>query len=292
VLLTVGDGTRVLFSGDLGRSQHPLLRPPPPPPEADAIVVESTYGNRRHEQDDDHDRLASAIRRTVARGGSVVIPAFAVDRTEVILMGLRELRAAAAIPDVPVYVDSPMALSALQIYRRAIRRGDPELRHDLPDVDLFDPGNLHELRTAAESKTINNPRWPCVIISASGMATGGRVLHHLEALLPDERNTVVLAGYQAVGTRGRDLLEGARAVKLHGRDVPVRAEVVNVPFFSGHADADEILGWLQRAPRPPDMCFVVHGEPDAAEAMAVRIRNELGWQVAIPSLGERVRLGN
>ncbi|HET7310660.1 MAG TPA: MBL fold metallo-hydrolase [Mycobacteriales bacterium] len=288
VMIAVDGGPRILFSGDLGRNQHPLLRPPPPPPDADAIVVESTYGNRQHERDDDHGRLADAIRRTVARGGSVVIPAFAVDRTEVILMGLRELRRAGAIPDIPIYVDSPMALAALQVYRSAIRRHDPELRGDLPSADTFDPGNVHELRTAAESKTINNPRWPCLIISASGMATGGRVLHHLEALLPESHNTVVLAGYQAVGTRGRDLLEGARSLKLHGRDVAVRAEIVNVPFFSVHADATEILDWLRRAPRPPARCFVVHGEPEAAEAMAGRIQNELGWSVTVPFLGQRV----
>ena len=288
VLLTVA-GTRVLFSGDLGRPEHPLLRPPPPPPEADAIVVESTYGNRTHERDDD-DRLADAIRRTVARGGSVVIPAFAVDRTEVLLMSLRELRQRQAIPDVPIYVDSPMALAALQIYRRAIRRHDPELRDGFQDGDPFDPGDLYELRTAEESKTINNPRWPCLIVSASGMATGGRVLHHLEALLPERRNTVILAGYQAAGTRGRDLLDGVRSVKIHGREIPVRAEIVDVPFFSVHADAAEVVNWLRQAPRAPASCYAVHGEPEAAQAMAQRIRGQLGWNVTVPSLGQRVPL--
>ena len=214
-------------------------------------------------------RLADAMLRTVARGGSVVIPAFAVDRTEVLLMSLRELRQRQAIPDVPIYVDSPMALSALQIYRRAIRRHDPELRDDFADGDPFDPGDLYELRTAEESKTINNPRWPCLIVSASGMATGGRVLHHLEALLPERRNTVVLAGYQAAGTRGRDLLDGVRSVKIHGRDIPVRAEIVDVPFFSVHADAAEVVSWLQQAPRAPASCYAVHGEPDAAPDMVL-----------------------
>lgn len=287
VLLTVGDGKRLLFSGDLGRPSHPLLRPPAPPPEADTIVVESTYGNRRHDHDD-HDRLADAIRRTTARGGSVVIPAFAVDRTEVILMSLRDMRRAGAIPDIPIYVDSPMALAALEIYRGALRAHDRELRDDVTAGDPFDPGNLHELRSAAESKTINNPRWPCVIISASGMATGGRVLHHLEALLPDARNCVILAGYQAIGTRGRDLLDGAQALKIHGRSIPVRAEIVDVPFFSVHADAAEVIDWLGQVPHPPANCHVVHGEPDAAEAMASRIRADLGWNVTVPTLGERV----
>ena len=290
VLVTAGGGTRVLFSGDLGRAQHALLRPPPPPPEADAIVVESTYGDRRHESDDAHEALAAGIRRTVARGGSVVIPAFAVDRTEVILRSLHDLRHAGGIPDVPIYVDSPMALAALQIYRQALRRIDPQVRADLPADDPFDPGNLHELHSAAESQSINSPRWPCVIISASGMATGGRVLHHLETLLPDTRNTVILAGYQAVGTRGRDLVDGARSLKIHGRYVPVRAEIVDLPFFSVHADAGELVGWLAQAPRPPATCFVVHGEPQAARALAERVRAQLDWTVAVPTLGERVRI--
>jgi metallo-beta-lactamase family protein len=289
VLVTTAGCSRTLFSGDLGRPTHPLLRPPPPPPAADTIVVESTYGNRQHDLDD-HDLLGGAIRRTVARGGSVVIPAFAVDRTEVILMSLRDLRRRGEIPDIPIFVDSPMALAALRVYRAALDRDAADLRDDLGAEDPFDPGNLHELHTAAESKTINNPRWPCVIISASGMATGGRVLHHLEALLPDARNTVVLAGYQAVGTRGSDLLNGVRSLKMHGRSIPVRAEIVEMPFFSVHADADEVIGWLQQAPESPAHCYVVHGEPGASQVMANRIRSQLGWPCAIPTPGQRVQL--
>jgi metallo-beta-lactamase family protein len=285
VLLVGDDGTRTLFSGDLGRPTHPLLRPPQPPPVAETIVVESTYGNRRHDRDDG-DLLGQAITRTAARGGSVVIPAFAVDRTEVILMSLRELRRRDAISDLPIYVDSPMALAALQIYRQAMRRRAMDLRDELRDDDPFDPGNLHELRTAAESKTINDPRWPCVIISASGMATGGRVLHHLAGLLPDARNTVVLAGYQAEGTRGRDLLAGVRSLTIHGRFVPVKAEIVEIPYFSVHADADEVVEWLGRAPHVPERCFVVHGEPEASRVLAHRIRAELDWPVSVPSIGQ------
>ena len=285
-----GAQTSVLFSGDLGRERHPLLRPPEAPTGARFVVIESTYGGRQHD-DSQLDRLADAVRRTVARGGSVVVPAFAVDRTEIVLHALRELTAAGQVPGLPVYVDSPMALRALALYRAAVARGDPEVRPELSrSGDPFDPGHLVELRTVEQSKSVNAPTWPCVIVSASGMATGGRVLHHLEHLLPDERNTVLLVGYQAVGTRARDLAEGARSVKLHGRYVPVRAEVVNLPGFSVHADADELVGWLARLPAAPEACFVVHGEPDASAALARRIEAELDWLAVVPRLGERIRV--
>ena len=283
-------GTSVLFTGDLGRDAHPLLRPPDPPAPSRFVVVESTYGDRRHGEPAD-ERLADAVRRTVARGGSVVIPAFAVDRTEVVLMTLKWLREQDRIPPVPVYVDSPMALAALRVYRAAIAAGDADVREQVDDGgDPFDPGALTELRTPEESRTVNAPAWPSIVVSASGMATGGRVLHHLEHLLPDPANTVVLVGYQAVGTRARDLADGARAVKLHGRYVPVRAEVVDLEGFSVHADADEVLAWLSALPAPPDACFVVHGEQESAQALADRVERELGWLAVVPRFGERVRL--
>jgi metallo-beta-lactamase family protein len=289
-LLELPGGRTVLFSGDLGRPHHPLLRPPEPRPPADVVVVESTYGNRNH-PDADGEPLADAIRRTVARGGSVVIPAFAVDRTEVILIDLHRLRQAGALPDVPVYVDSPMAMSALRIYRAAIRGRDPEIRPELAGDDrVLDPGGVIELRTVEESKSVNAPAWPSIVISASGMASGGRVLHHLAGMLPNPHNTVVLAGYQAVGTRGRDLLDGAETVKIHGRYVPVRAEVVDVPMFSVHADGGEILDWLAGPAPPPQTCYVVHGEPAAAAALRADIRGKLGWAAVVPRLGEVVRL--
>jgi len=287
-----GRSTRtVLFSGDLGRPSHPLLRPPAPPAAADVMLVESTYGNRTHHDEGSSARFADAISRTVARGGVVVIPAFAVDRTEVVLMALRRLMHDGALPHVPVYADSPMALAALGAYRSAIERGSPELRAGL-DVteDPFDPGTLVELRDRDASRSINRRAEPAIIISASGMASGGRVLHHLERCLPDRRNTVMLVGFQAAGTRGRALADGARQLKLLGRYVPVRAEVVDVPAFSAHADSDEILVWLHSGPQPPETLYVVHGEPDAADALAARAGRELGWISTVPAHLERVRL--
>ncbi len=284
------DGRRVVFSGDLGRANHPLMEPPGPPPAADVIVVESTYGNRRHEPDG--QVLADAIRRTVQRGGSVLIPAFAVDRTEVLLQALRRLVRLGEIPDLPVWVDSPMALAALEVYRRAVREGSPELRDDVVRAggDLFDPGRLREARTAEQSMALNAPSVPSIVISASGMASGGRVVHHLRAMLPDPRNTVVLVGYQAIGTRGRDLAEGATQLKMHGRYVPVRAEIAQAQAFSVHADADELIGWLASTPKAPEACYVVHGEPDASAALVHRIGAELGWLAVAPRPGDRVRL--
>lgn len=286
------DGLVLGFSGDLGRPGHPLLHRPEPPPAADALVVESTYGDRRHPVPAP-DRLAEVIRRTVARGGSVVVPAFAVDRTEAVLIALSDLMRAQAIPQVPVFVDSPMALAALRVYREALSCGDPQLRPEMVDRyrsgdDPFDPGDLRVARTPEESMRLNEPTMPCIIVSASGMATGGRVVHHLAHLLPDRRTTVLLVGYQAVGTRGRALADGARELKIHGGYVPVRAEVVLLDDFSVHADADDLLAWLRGAPAEPGICFVNHGEEQASAALAERIRQELDWCAVVPRPGERV----
>ncbi len=284
------EGRRVMFSGDLGRANHPILVPPPPPFAADVMVVESTYGDRHHPADST-EQLAQVIRRTEARGGSVLIPAFAVDRTEVLLMALRRLRQEGRIPPMPVYVDSPMALGALQIYRQAISEGWSEIRPDVAGgVEAFEAGEVHEARTVADSMALNAPRRPVIAVSASGMATGGRVVHHLKHLLPDPRHTVVLPGYQAVGTRGRDLAEGASEVKIHGEWVPVRAQIEVIEGFSVHADADEMLTWLAGAPAPPSMTYVVHGEPEASAALAARIERTLGWPVTVPADGATVLL--
>lgn len=286
----LGD-SRVLFSGDLGRRHHPLLRPPADPPEVDTIVVESTYGDRRHPLPDPH-LLADAICRTIERHGAVLIPAFAVDRTELVLLELTRLVQDRAIPDVPIYVDSPMALAALDVYRTAAAHGGAQFRPETRQLLAgFDRSAIHTVRDAAASERLNNPREPCIIISASGMATGGRVVHHLAHQLPDRRNTVILTGYQAVGSRGRQLVEGATQVKIHGRYVPVRAEIVGVPDFSVHSDAEETIDWLRRAASPPHTVYVVHGEPAAAHALAARIRRELGWVAVVPAYGERVLLG-
>ena len=282
-------GTRVLFSGDLGRTAHPVLRPRADPPAAATVVVESTYGDREHPEPDGppHEAFADAIRRTVERGGSVLVPAFAVDRTELVLHALSDMVRDDQIPHVPVYVDSPMALSALEVYRRDSQRD--ELRPDV-DPELAHLPLLRAARTPDESKALNNPRVPCIVISASGMGTGGRVVHHLRHMLPDRRNTVVLTGYQAVGTRGRTLVDGAAEVKIHGRYVPVEAEVVSDGEFSVHADASELLDWLGALPQRPDVVYVVHGEVSGSRALAARIRAELGFTAVVPALDERVRL--
>jgi metallo-beta-lactamase family protein len=291
ITLDVNGSRTLVLSGDLGRPTHPLLRPPAPLPRADVVVVESTYGDRRHEDVVSLQRFADAIRRTAQRGGMVVMPSFAVDRTEVVLFHLRQLVQTGQVPNLPVYVDSPMALAALQVYRQAIAAGSPDLNPGVRAApDPFDPGRLIETPTTAQSIAINAQRCPAIIIAASGMATGGRVLHHLAQRLPDRRNTVILVGFQTEGTRGRSFLDGARSVKMLGRYVPVRAEVVHVPAFSVHADQRELLDWLRTAPQPPEMTFVVHGEHSAAEAFRTTIEATLGWTVAVPHYLEQVRL--
>ena len=290
--ITGGHGSCTLAcSGDLGRAAHRLLRPPDPFTGADMLLVESTYGNRKHADEQARQAFAEAVTRTLQRGGSVIIPAFAVDRTEVILRTLRELRQAGQIPPSPVLIDSPMALAALGVYQKAIAARSGELRPEIiaDGTEALDPGRLQELRTAAESMTANRPVRPSVIVSASGMATGGRVLHHLRHLLPDRRNTVVIVGFAAEGTRARDLAEGARTIKIHGEYVPVRAEIVQADAFSAHADADDVLSWLAGAPQPA-ATYVVHGEPAAAAALRDRLDHELGWTAAVPALGERVTI--
>ncbi|MET0771438.1 MAG: MBL fold metallo-hydrolase [Candidatus Limnocylindrales bacterium] len=285
------DGTRIVFSGDLGRPAHPLLLPPEPIGEAEWIVVESTYGDRQHDELESILGLEEVITRTVARGGTVVIPAFAVDRTEIILHHLDRMSAEGRLPDVPIHVDSPMALAALRVYREAARSASPELREGVPlDPTPFLSDRLHEVQDVQASKRLSASREPKVIIAASGMGTGGRVVHHLAAFLPDERSSVVLVGYQAPGTRGQLLLAGARELKMHGRYVRVRAQIVNLPAFSVHADADEIIGWLRTAIGTPRGVFLVHGEPSAAQRLADRIDGELGWMAVVPHIDELVTL--
>ncbi len=293
VLIESGDAhkRRILFSGDLGRPHHPLLRAPEPPPQAHVIVVESTYGDRLHDDSGALDTFAEAIARTAGRGGVIVIPSFAVDRTEILLFHLRRLQLENRIPALPVYVDSPMALAALRLYQDAISSSDSSIKPEIAGKpEVLEPGNLTEVKTVQESIGLNRQQGPMIIISASGMATGGRVLHHLANRLPDERNTVILVGYQAEGTRGRSLLEGASSVKMIGRYVPVRAAIVAIPAFSVHADQSEIVSWLRSAAAIPEVVYVVHGEPAAAEALRATIARELKWHAVVPRYLERVRI--
>ncbi|MER5281163.1 MBL fold metallo-hydrolase [Streptomyces sp. NPDC002809] len=288
--LTMEDGHSLAVSGDLGRPGHPLLLPPEPFSGADVLLVESTYGDRRHDQERGRSDLSSVIERTVSRGGTAVIPAFAIDRTEVVLHELAGLRNSGVLPaSVPVYVDSPMALAALDVYRDALRGRSPELRPEVLDQgpNALSPDPFLAARSVQESIASNRSRGPCVIVSSAGMATGGRVLHHLHRLLPDPRNSVVIVGFAAAGTRARDLVDGVRALKMFGEYIPVRAEVADVPHFSAHADAGQILDWLRDAP-PPHTTYLVHGEEASSAALRARIERELGWTAVVPRSGEAV----
>jgi metallo-beta-lactamase family protein len=281
---------RLLFSGDLGRYGAPILPDPEAGTAADFLVLESTYGGRRHPETSAEEALAAEVRRAVAEGGALVIPAFAIGRTQEILFTLRELERKTAIPVVPVFVDSPMAVDATPIY--AAHRAE----HDDETVRLFAageeplrPARVTFCRSPAQSKAVNDVRGPCVIVSASGMATGGRVLHHLARRLPDPRTTVLLVGYQAAGTRGWSLQNGAATLRIHGDDVPVRARVATIGGFSAHADEDEIRRWLSSFPSPPRTTFLVHGEPGALAAAKERM-DALGWSAHVPRHLEEVAL--
>ena len=282
-ILTIDDGTRrVAFSGDLGRDNHPLLLKPASPVDVDAIVIESTYGDREHESiDAELEEMSAAITRTIKRGGTVVIPAFAVDRTEVLLKALHDLQDTHRIPKVPIHVDSPMALAAMHVYQEAITDGDAEITSAAiaqgPDI----------IAALVISLDLGGAR---IIISASGMGSGGRVVHHLKAMLPDRDNCVILAGYQGVGTPGRALLDGARELKMHGKYVPVQAEIVDVGAFSVHADAEELVDWVRTASTPPKRVFVIHGEPGPSAALAGRITETLGISAIVPETGDRIEV--
>lgn len=274
------------YSGDLGRSDD-LLMPPPQTVEAsDVLLVESTYGNRIHPCEDAAARLGEIIRRTIRRGGSVLLPSFAVGRAQALLLVLQRLRAAGEIPqELPIFLDSPMAIEATALYqrhRKLLRVAPREMSTLCERVKL--------VARPQDSMRLTRSRFPRVVISASGMATGGRVLHHLVAMVPDERHHIVFPGFQVGGTRGARLIAGASEVKIHGSYVPVRAEVSHLEGFSGHADSDELMVWLGRLGRPPQRTFVVHGEPDAADALRMRIKDQLHWPVCVPQHGEQVAL--
>ncbi|ABE49650.1 MBL fold metallo-hydrolase RNA specificity domain-containing protein [Methylobacillus flagellatus] len=285
-VLLKDEQTSILFSGDLGRMEDPLLFPPAPPEAADYLVVESTYGNRLHEKAAPEAQLAEVINRTVKRGGSVLVPVFAVGRAQEVLYYIHKLKQAGAIPaDIPVYLNSPMAVDATLIFltHHAQHKLDAAQCRELAKVAKV-------VSTVEESMSLNELREPAIILAASGMASGGRVVHHLKALGPDPRNTVLFAGFQAAGTRGAALLDGAESVKIHGEYVPMRAEIASIDNLSAHADYQEIMQWLSQCPQPPKQTFIVHGEPVAADALRHRIEEERQWNVMVPEYLQTVEL--
>ncbi len=280
----VADGERIAFSGDLGRSNDLLLPPPQPMERADVLLIEATYGNRRHPSEDVQARLGEIIRRTIARGGSVLLPSFAVGRAQALMLVLQRLRAAGEIPtSLPIFLDSPMAIAATELtltHRKLLRVSAREIATLKEGVRFVE--------TAAQSQRLTASRYPGVIISASGMATGGRVLHHLQVMAPDSKHHIVFPGFQVAGTRGAKLVAGEREVKIFGEMVPVRAEVSHLEGFSGHADAEELMQWLGHFERAPRHTFVVHGDPEATDTLRFRIGNELGWQASVPPYAQTV----
>jgi metallo-beta-lactamase family protein len=285
-----GRATTVVFSGDIGRYDQPILKNPQTPPRADCLLCESTYGDRDHPGGSVLDVLADVINRVSKRGGSVVIPAFAVGRVQTLLYLIRELEDAGRIRRLPTYVDSPMAISATQLYRAHREDHDLEYTQEEKNEDPLITHQTHMTQAVEESKRINDVTVPCLILSASGMATGGRVLHHLARRLPDSRNAVLLAGFQAAGTRGRALAEGAKVLRMFGQDVPVRAEVVELHQLSAHAGQSELLRWLTGFEAPPRQTYLVHGEPAAAAALRAKIREALRWKVDVASYRQAAEL--
>lgn len=283
--------TSFVFSGDLGREVAPLLRPPVRIPQADYLLVESTYGDRRHGTVAVGDELARVVNEACARRGMVLIPAFAVGRTQDLLYVLRELEDVGKIPALEVFVDSPMAIDATGITLDHQEEFDEAARSLIRQgIKPMAPSRLHYVRDANQSRALDTLEGTAIVLSASGMCTGGRIKHHLKVRLPDERHTVCFVGFQAAETKGRALVEGTEQIWLYGEEVPVRAHVERIEGFSAHADQDEILNWLGGFVTAPRRTFVVHGEPEASAALAARIRSELGWKVAIPELGEVVSL--
>jgi metallo-beta-lactamase family protein len=296
--LTITEGSKktvVVFSGDVGRYNQPILNDPiTPPSKADVLICESTYGDREHADGDPAELLAQIVNRIAKRGGSIVIPSFAIGRTQTFMYYLRQLEDQQRIPHLPVYVDSPMALSATDLYLKYKEDHDKDYVQVEGADGKGDPLNVHEFhltRSVEESKAINNVKTPCIIISASGMVSGGRVLHHLAQRLPDARNAVILAGFQAEGTRGRALQEGARSLKLYGQDVPVLAEIVPMGQFSAHAGKSELLRWLTALPSPPKQTYLTHGEPVAAQALQAAIQQKFQWKAAVARYLDTVSIG-
>jgi metallo-beta-lactamase family protein len=293
VIMELRDPARtIVFGGDLGRYDRPVLRDPEPIAEADVLLVESTYGDRRHEPGGDEERMAALVTETIGRGGRLIIPSFAIGRVEEVLYWLKRLEDERRIPRVPVYLDSPMSIQALEYYTSRHDELDDEFRDAAKPARRFETSRFTCVTSGRESEELAASNDPAIVISSSGMATGGRVLNHLERALPDPRNTVLFVGFQAAGTRGRTLIEGAKQVKIHGVSVAVGAQVAQIESMSAHADAGEILRWLRGFTRPPQMTYVVHGEPPAMTALMAAIGAELGdgWKTRAPGYMETADL--
>jgi metallo-beta-lactamase family protein len=288
VLMTLAGGATVLFGGDLGRYGRPVLPDPADAADADLVLVESTYGDRDHAPDDRGEALADVIHETRDRGGRLIVPSFAVGRVGELLYWIRRLERQRRIPVLPVYVDSPMAIEALRFYGARLAELDADMSPAEKGVSAFASTRFQTVASPQQSKELTASRHPAIVISSSGMATGGRVLHHLAAALPDPRHTVLFVGYQAAGTRGRQLVEGVTEVRIHGRQIPVAAQVRKLDSMSAHADRGEILRWLGTLPRRPGRLCLVHGEPGPMDALRRLVADRLRWEAHTPAHGERV----
>ncbi len=286
-----GRSRKIFFCGDFGRPERPVLNDPAQAYNAAYLVLESTYGNRLHGKVDAKAELARVIKSSVRRGGVLVVPAFSVGRTQTLLYLIREMQEEGTLQEIPVYVDSPMAIRTTELFDRYIHDMDLAARvQALNGKKIFQPANLTFCRSVKESKAINEINGRAIIISASGMVTGGRILHHMLQRLPRKQNTILFIGYQAMGTRGRAMIEGARSIKIHGQQVSVRAKIAQIDGFSGHPDSDEILAWLMGVNVRPDSAFIVHGEPESSAGLAGRIREKLDWNVEVPEFGQSYEL--
>jgi metallo-beta-lactamase family protein len=290
IIVRLTGGPNILFGGDLGRYNRPILPDPSSAIAADVVLVESTYGDRDHEPDDSGTQLAEVIKKTAGQHGKLVIPSFAIGRVEELLYWLRRLEAEHRIPVLPVYVDSPMATEALKYYSARVAELDPELRPTSGQVYAFATTRFQTIASPQQSKELTASRRPAIVVSSSGMATGGRVLHHLAAALPDQRNTVLFVGYQAEGTRGRQLVDGAKDVRIHGRSIAVNATVAKIDSMSAHADRGEILRWLGTLGSAPRRLCLVHGEPAPMDALKRLIQARLSWTPYTPAHGETIEL--
>jgi len=286
-----GKRKTVYFSGDVGRYGVPILKEPQNYPGSDVLFVESTYGNRSHPAGDPRAAITEAVNEGIKRGGVIIIPAFAIDRTQELLYMLHESMVEKEIPQIPIWLDSPMGIEATTLYTRSIGEHDVEMRQYFSEqVNPIFPPSLRVTPTSSESRKLNDLDGPAIIISASGMATGGRILHHLKLRLPKKQDTVIFVGYQAEGTKGRRLVEGEDEIKIHGKWIPVRAAIRQVSGLSAHADIDELIAWLSRRERDPETVCLIHGEYNVQQEFAQRLEEEFGWKPKIPELGDSIQL--